>query len=73
LASEPDIAPEFSNYEVGAIPPIAPDTPLELVDMRLLDYAHVLCPADDHEHSPLVDPMDIVRATGARSVDGCEN
>jgi hypothetical protein len=40
---------------------------------RLLDYAHVLCPADDQEHSLLVDPMDIVRVTGARSVDVCEN
>ena len=43
--------------------------PLELVDVRLLDYGHVLCPAGDHEHSLLVDPMDIVRLTGARSVE----
>jgi Cys-tRNA(Pro)/Cys-tRNA(Cys) deacylase len=69
LATEADMAAEFSQYEVGAIPPIGPDTPLELVDLRLLDYAHVLCPAGDHEHSLLVDPMDIVRVTGARSVD----
>lgn len=69
LASETDMAADFSQYEVGAIPPIGPDTPLELVDLRLLDYAHVLCPAGDHEHSLLVDPMDIVRVTGARSVD----
>ena len=69
LASETDMAADFCKYEVGAIPPIGPDTPLELVDLRLLDYAHVLCPAGDHEHSLLVDPMDIVRVTGARSVD----
>ena len=69
LATEADMAADFSQYEVGAIPPIGPDTPLELVDLRLLDYAHVLCPAGDHEHSLLVDPMDIVRVTGARSVD----
>jgi Cys-tRNA(Pro)/Cys-tRNA(Cys) deacylase len=69
LATEADMAADFSQYEVGAIPPIGPDTPLELVDLRLLEYAHVLCPAGDHEHSLLVDPMDIVRVTGARSVD----
>jgi hypothetical protein len=45
--------------------------PLERVDpapARLRGH-HVLCPAGDHEHSPLVDAMDIVRVTGARSVD----
>jgi len=26
----------------------------------------VLCPAGDHEHSLLVDPLDIVRVTKAR-------
>jgi len=73
LATEADMAADFSQYEVGAIPPIGPDTPQELVDLRLLDYAHVLCPAGDHRHSLLVDPMDIVRVTGARSVDVREN
>jgi prolyl-tRNA editing enzyme YbaK/EbsC (Cys-tRNA(Pro) deacylase) len=68
FAAEADIAADFSQYELGAIPPIGPDTPLEPVDLRLLDYGHVLCPAGDHEHSLLVDPMDIVRVTGARSV-----
>ena len=65
-AGPPRIA---TQYEVGAIPPVGPDTPLGLVDVRLLDYGHVLCPAGDHEHSLLVDPMDIVWVTGARSVD----
>jgi prolyl-tRNA editing enzyme YbaK/EbsC (Cys-tRNA(Pro) deacylase) len=69
FATEADMAADFSQYEVGAIAPIGPDTPLELVDLRLLDYGHVLCPAGDHEHSLLIDPLDIVRVTGARSVD----
>ena len=73
LATEADMAADFSQYALGAIPPIGPHTPLELVDLRLLDYAHVLCPAGDHQHSLLVDPMDIVRVTGARSVDVREN
>jgi Ala-tRNA(Pro) deacylase len=69
LATEADMAADFPQYEIGAIPPIGPDTPPELIDVRLLDYGRVLCPAGDHEHSLLIDPMDIVRVTGARSVD----
>jgi Ala-tRNA(Pro) deacylase len=69
LATEAEMAADFAQYDVGAIPPIGPDTPLELVDLRLLDYARVLRPAGDHEQSLLVDPMDVVRVTGARSVN----
>jgi Ala-tRNA(Pro) deacylase len=69
FASEADMATEFPAYEVGAIPPIGPDTPAGLIDLRLLDYGQVLCPAGDHQHSLLVDPADIVRVTGARVVD----
>ena len=49
LATEADMAADFSEYEVGAIPPIGPETPVELIDVRLLDYERVLCPAGDHE------------------------
>jgi Ala-tRNA(Pro) deacylase len=68
FASEADMAADFPGYEVGAIPPLGPDTPAELIDLRLLDYGQVLCPAGDHEHSLLVDPLDIVRVTGARTL-----
>jgi prolyl-tRNA editing enzyme YbaK/EbsC (Cys-tRNA(Pro) deacylase) len=69
LASEEDIASDFSAYEVGAVPPMGPETPAELIDARLLGYQHVLCAAGDHEHSLLLDPTDIVRVTGARTAD----
>jgi prolyl-tRNA editing enzyme YbaK/EbsC (Cys-tRNA(Pro) deacylase) len=69
LASEADMAADFPGYEVGALPPMGPDTPAELIDMRLLAYQHVLCSAGDHEHSLLVDPADIVRVTAARTED----
>jgi Ala-tRNA(Pro) deacylase len=68
FASEADMAADFPAYEVGAIPPIGPDTPAELMDVGLLDYGQVLCPAGDHEHSLLIDPADIVRVTGARTL-----
>ena len=69
LASEEDLASDFAGYEVGALPPVGPDAPAELIDTRLLAFGRVLCSAGDHEHSLLVDPTDIVRLTGARTVD----
>ncbi len=69
FASEADMIADFPDYEAGSIPPIGPDTPAELIDLRLLDYGQVLCPAGDHEHSLLVDPADLVRLTGARALD----
>jgi prolyl-tRNA editing enzyme YbaK/EbsC (Cys-tRNA(Pro) deacylase) len=69
LATESDMATDFPGYEVGAIPPLGPDTPAELIDMRLLAYQQVLCPAGDHEHSFLLDPADIVRVTAAQTLD----
>jgi Cys-tRNA(Pro)/Cys-tRNA(Cys) deacylase len=69
FASEADMAADFPAYEVGAIPPLGPEAPAELIDLRLLDYGQVLCPAGDHEHSLLVDPADILRVTGARTAD----
>jgi len=69
LATEADLAADFAGYEVGALPPVGPDTPAELIDMRLLAHQRVLCSAGDHEHSLLVDPADIVRLTGARTAD----
>jgi Ala-tRNA(Pro) deacylase len=69
LATEAEMAADFPSYDVGAIPPLGPDTPAELIDLRLLAYGRILCPAGDHEHSLLVDPRDIARVTGALTVD----
>ena len=69
FATEADMAADFPAYEIGATPPLGPNTPAELIDPRLLDYGHVLCPAGDHEHSLKIDPADIVRVTGALTVD----
>ena len=69
LATEAEMASDFSGYEVGAIPPIGPDLPAALIDMRMLVYKQVLCSAGDHEHSLLVDPADIARVSGARTTD----
>jgi hypothetical protein len=59
---------DFSQHEVGAIPRIAPDTLLELVACDCSTTGTWCCPAGDHEHSLLVDPMDIV-PFGSRARD----
>jgi Ala-tRNA(Pro) deacylase len=69
FATEAEIAAGFPAYEIGATPPLGPHTPVELIDPRLLDYGHVLCPAGDHEHSLKVDPADVIRVSGALTVD----
>jgi Ala-tRNA(Pro) deacylase len=71
LASEAEMAADFPEYDVGAVPPLGPRTPPELLDRRLLDYGHVLCHAGDHEHSLLMNPDDIVRIAHARVLDLC--
>ena len=72
LLTEPEMAEEFDDFEVGAIPPFGPMLhALELVDHRLLDHERILCSGGDHEHGLLLDPRDLVRAAQARVADIC--
>jgi Ala-tRNA(Pro) deacylase len=74
LVTEHEMAGEFGDFEVGALPPFGPMFhALELVDQRLLDHDRVLCGGGDHEHGVLVDPHDLVRAGQARVADICED
>jgi len=73
LATEDQMAKDFPELEVGAVPPLGPALPAaELVDRRLLDEERVLCAAGDHKHSDQLDPRDIVSAGDARVADLCE-
>jgi len=74
LVSEQELADEFDEFEVGAVPPFGPMfQALELVDQRLLDHDRILCCGGDHEHGVLVDPNDVVQAGRARVADICED
>jgi len=74
LASEDEIAREFPQLDVGAVPPFGPMAPTaEVIDRGLLEVERVLCAAGDHRHSLLVDPREIVRITSARTADICED
>jgi Ala-tRNA(Pro) deacylase len=74
LATEEEIASDFSTFELGAVPPVGPELPsAEVVDEALLQHDRVLCNAGDHTHSLLVDPNEIVRVGGSRVSDICED
>lgn len=74
LVTEQEMAEEFDEFEVGAVPPFGPMfQALELVDRRLLDHDRILCCGGDHEHGVLVDPNDVVQAGRARVADICED
>ncbi len=74
LASEDDLAGEFPSFELGAVPPMGP-RPLsaEILDRRLVGKKRLLCSGGDHRHSVVLDPEDILRVTGARVADVCED
>jgi Ala-tRNA(Pro) deacylase len=74
LVTEHEMADEFGDFEVGALPPFGPMfQALELVDERLLDHDRILCGGGDHVHGVLVDPHDMVRAAQARVADICQD
>lgn len=74
LATEAQMARDFPQLEVGAVPPVGPELPAaEIVDRRLLGQDRVLCAGGDHKHSVLLDPRDIVAATDAHVADVCED
>jgi Ala-tRNA(Pro) deacylase len=74
LVTEQEMEQEFSDFEVGAVPPFGPMFhALELVDGRLMDHDRILCGGGDHEHGVLVDPHDVVRASQARVADICSD
>ncbi|HSJ16833.1 MAG TPA: YbaK/EbsC family protein [Solirubrobacterales bacterium] len=74
LVTEEEMAADFSQFELGAIPPLGEMLPApEIVDRRVLEHDRVLCNGGDHTHSVLLDPNDIVRASDAQVADVCED
>jgi prolyl-tRNA editing enzyme YbaK/EbsC (Cys-tRNA(Pro) deacylase) len=74
LVTEDEMAADFSELELGAIPPLGEMLPApEIVDRRVLEHDRVLCNGGDHRHSVLLDPDDIVRASSAQVADVCQD
>jgi Ala-tRNA(Pro) deacylase len=74
LIDEAEMAHEFPEFEVGAIPPFGVGLPAaEVVDSRLLDEDRIVCAGGDHAHAILIDPRDVVAVAGAKVADICQD
>jgi prolyl-tRNA editing enzyme YbaK/EbsC (Cys-tRNA(Pro) deacylase) len=72
LATEEEMEREFPEFDVGALPPLAPHAVPEVVDVHLLYRERILCAGGDHRHGVLLDPRDLVRVCEPRVADVCE-
>ena len=73
LASEDDLARDFPEFELGAVPPVggAQRNPV-VVDERVVARESVVLEAGSHDESMRIAPADLVRAAGAQVADICE-
>lgn len=70
LASEAELARDFPQFELGALPPFGELFDChELIDMRLLSPARILCNGGDHRHSIVLDPRELRYAAGSGVAD----
>jgi Ala-tRNA(Pro) deacylase len=72
LASEDDLARDFSEFELGAVPPVggAQRNPV-VVDERVVARESVVLEAGSHDESVRIATADLVRAAGAEVGDIC--
>lgn len=74
LVAEADMAREFPQFEVGAVPPCGGGFEAAVViDSRLLEEDRIVCASGDHMHSVLIDPRDLVAAADAHVADICQD
>jgi len=72
LASEEDLARDYPEFELGAVPPIGGrrHDPV-VVDRRLAEHDSVVLEAGSHEESVRVSTGDLLRIAGAQVADIC--
>jgi Ala-tRNA(Pro) deacylase len=72
LASEADLARDYPEFDLGAVPPIggARRDPV-VVDSRLAERESVVLEAGSHEESVRIATMDLLRLTDAVVADIC--
>jgi Cys-tRNA(Pro) deacylase len=69
LASEENLARDYSDFELGAVPPFGGREDQVLVDERLAGRDSVVVEAGSHEKSVRLKVADLVRLTRARVAD----
>ena len=69
LASEEDLARDYGDFELGAVPPFGGKADRVIVDRALAERDSVVLEAGTHERSVRMKAADIVRLTGAQVAD----
>ena len=71
LANEDDLARDYSEFELGAVPPFGGREDQVIVDERLAGRDSVVLEAGTHEQSVRLKAADLVRLTRAQVADIC--
>jgi Ala-tRNA(Pro) deacylase len=72
LASEDDLARDYSDFALGAVPPFGGREDQVLVDERIARRDSVVVEAGSHEKSARLKTTDLLRLTRAQVGDICE-
>jgi Ala-tRNA(Pro) deacylase len=71
LASEDDLARDYGEFELGAVPPFGGREDQVIVDERLAERDSVVLEAGTHKQSVRLKAADLVRLTRAQVADIC--
>jgi prolyl-tRNA editing enzyme YbaK/EbsC (Cys-tRNA(Pro) deacylase) len=71
LATEDDLARDYADFELGAVPPFGGPEDQVVVDERLAARDSVVLEAGTHEKSVRLKASDLVRLTRAQVADIC--
>jgi Ala-tRNA(Pro) deacylase len=69
LASEDDLARDYPDFELGALPPFGGQEDQVIVDERLAELDSVVVEAGSHDRSVRLKTVDLVRLTRALVAD----
>jgi Ala-tRNA(Pro) deacylase len=69
LATEDDLARDYSEFELGAVPPFSGKADRVIVDARLAQRDSVVLEAGSHDRSLRMNAADLVRVTQAQVAD----
>jgi Ala-tRNA(Pro) deacylase len=72
LASEDDLARDYPDFELGAVPPFGGREDQVIMDARLAGRDSVVLEAGSHDRSVRLKAAELVRLTRARVADICK-
>jgi prolyl-tRNA editing enzyme YbaK/EbsC (Cys-tRNA(Pro) deacylase) len=69
LATEDDLARDYAEFDLGAVPPFGGKRDPVILDLRLSERDSVVFEAGSHERSVRIKAADLVRLTEAQVAD----